>query len=92
MCIVRGATQITVCDVSRDAVREALSDEFGNHVAVVTVRGEGTLFICLDPSRTIEFQHRVDSALGWTEENCAGANRADAQLSQVPSDQNQGGS
>lgn len=72
LCTVKNATQIMVCDVSRDAVKEAVSDPFGDRVAM-TVQGEGTLFACLDPSRATEFQHRVCDALGWPEENWSGA-------------------
>jgi hypothetical protein len=57
-----------VCDVSRDVVKRAVSNQFDKEITVQTVHGEGTLFTCLDPSRTTEFQQSVSGALGWTEE------------------------
>ncbi len=64
--MVRNATQIMVCDVSRDAVKRAVSNQFGKSVTFETVPGEGTLFTCLDVSRTTEFQQSVSDALRWT--------------------------
>jgi hypothetical protein len=71
VCTVKSPTQIVVCDVSRDAVEQAVCDQLGNNVAIETAHGEGTLFTCLDASRTREFQQRVNDALTWTEERWA---------------------
>jgi hypothetical protein len=65
LCMVRNATQIMVCDVSRDTVKRAASKQFGKTVTFETVPGEGTLFSCLDVSRTTEFQQSVSDALRW---------------------------
>jgi hypothetical protein len=71
MCTVKSPTQIVVCDVSREAVEQAVCDQIGNNVAIETAHGEGTLLTCLDASRTCEFQQRVNDALNWTEERWA---------------------
>lgn len=68
LCTVKNATQIMVCDASRDVVEEVVRDQFGDDVSIVTVSGEGTAFTCLNPTRTMEFQHRVFNALGRTKE------------------------
>lgn len=73
LCTVKNPTQIMVCDVSRDAVKRAVSNRLGKEVTFETVHGEGTLFTCLDPSRTTEFQQSVSDALSWTEERWASA-------------------
>jgi hypothetical protein len=73
LCTVKNTTQIMVCDVSRDEVKRAVSDQFGNAVTFETAHGGGTLVTCLDPSRTIEFQQSVSDALSWTEDRWASA-------------------
>jgi hypothetical protein len=73
MCTVKNATQVVVCDVSRDAVKRAVGHTFNKEVTVEAVPGEGTLFTCLDPSRTTEFQQTVSKALRWTEERWTSA-------------------
>jgi hypothetical protein len=68
MCTIRNQSQITICDVSKEKVEQAVSDCLGQAVTFETIHGEGTLVSCLDNSRISEFQHSVTQALDWPEE------------------------
>jgi DNA-binding FadR family transcriptional regulator len=59
MCTVRTETEIMVCDVSRDAVREALTELLGKGFEAETVHGEGTRFTCLDGEKAPLFHQAL---------------------------------
>jgi hypothetical protein len=65
MCTVNSDSEVMVCDVSRDRVRQTLLERVGDAARVETVHGEGTRFTCVTPERVPEFQASVRDALGW---------------------------
>jgi hypothetical protein len=68
MCTIKNQSQITICDVSRDKVKQVVGDQLGHAVTFETIDGEGTLVSCLETSRISEFQQWVSKALDWTGE------------------------
>ena len=68
MCTVNGDSEVMVCDVSRDVVRDVLLRRLGTAARFETVHGEGTRVSCQDPGRIPEFQASVREALGWEED------------------------
>jgi hypothetical protein len=68
MCTIKNQSQITICDVSRDKVKQVVGDQLGPAVTFETIDGEGTLVSCLETSRISEFQQWVSKALDWTGE------------------------
>lgn len=73
MCTVKSPTEIMVCDISRDRVRDVLLERMGGAARFETVHGEGTRFACVDPGRALEFQTSVGEALGWEQDGFAAA-------------------
>jgi hypothetical protein len=63
MCTFRTATEVMVCDVSRDRVRSALEQRLPGIVTAQTVHGEGTLFTCLDEGSQEKFKETVDATI-----------------------------
>ncbi len=68
MCTVMSDSEVMVCDVSRDRVRDMLVERLGDAARVETVHGEGTRFTCVDAERVSEFQASVKEVLGWPED------------------------
>ena len=68
MCTIKNQSQITICDVSREKVKQVVGDQLGHAVTFETIDGEGTLLSCRETSRISEFQQWVSKALGWPEE------------------------
>ncbi len=68
MCSVVSDSEVMVCDVSRDRVRDVLVERLGDAARVETVHGEGTRFTCVDADRVPEFQASVKEVLGWAED------------------------
>lgn len=63
MCTYKSATEVLVCDVSRDRVEQRLTRALGDQVTFLTVDGEGTLVTCLDGNRAEEFRQTLDAAI-----------------------------
>jgi hypothetical protein len=68
MCTVNSESEVMVCDVSRDRVRQALLERLGDAARVETVHGEGTRFTCVAAERVPAFQASVRDALGWDDD------------------------
>lgn len=67
MCTFKSSTEVMVCDVSRDRVRDALERRFGAGFGFETVHGEGTRVTCADPHHAGEFEATIRRALADTE-------------------------
>lgn len=67
MCTFKSSTEVMVCDVSRDRVRDALEHGFGAAFGFETVHGEGTRVTCADPDHAGEFEATIRRALVDTE-------------------------
>lgn len=63
MCSFITSTEVIVCDVARDRVRDALERTLGGAFVFETVHGEGTRVTCADPDRAGEFKATVGRAL-----------------------------
>jgi hypothetical protein len=63
MCTFVNQAQVMVCDVSRERVRNAVELALPGLVTAEAVHGEGTLFTCLDESRSATFQATVEQAI-----------------------------
>ena len=56
MCTINSDTEVMVCDVSRDFVREEMAAVLGERFTAETVHGEGTRFTCLDATEATSFR------------------------------------
>jgi len=72
MCTFKSSTEVMVCDVSRDRVRDALEREFDAGFGFETVHGEGTRVTCADPDRASEFEATIRRALAEPEAGSLG--------------------
>jgi hypothetical protein len=68
MCTVKSDSEVMVCDVSRDRVRDVVLQRLGDAARLETIHGEGTRFTCVDAERVPEFQASVKEVLGWDED------------------------
>ncbi len=71
MCTFESSTEVMVCDVSRDRVRDALERRFHTEFGFETVHGEGTRVTCADPDRAGEFEAAIRRALADSEAGSA---------------------
>ncbi len=69
MCTVKSDSEVMVCDVSRDRVRDVLLGRLGDAARLETIHGEGTRFTCLVAGRVSEFQASIKDALGWDDDS-----------------------
>jgi hypothetical protein len=63
MCTFKSSTEVMVCDVSRNRVRDVLERRFGAAFGFETVHGEGTRVTCAHPDRAGEFEATIRRAL-----------------------------
>jgi hypothetical protein len=72
MCTVKSASEVMICEVSRDRVRDALRERIGDAARLETVHGEGTRFTCVVVERISEFQESIKEALTWDDDSFKG--------------------
>lgn len=72
MCTVKSASEVMVCDVSRDRVRDVLRERIGDAARLETIHGEGTRFTCVVAERVSEFQQSIKEALSWDDDSFRG--------------------